>query len=183
MNQKGQRNRYKDYQSKGDSLGRKASTHQLQQDVGFLPLTFFYSWSHLWTVEAKRAGWWSAPVQSMLGNCQDYNAPLLAGLAAMPRAEWATETELVMTTAGSPRMTRGPPHPIARPPWNDSVDTETLLFPPQICFTKLADGKHWLPDDPSDSVGASSLLETCKKRKKKNEIESVSWKHDLVIMR
>lgn len=119
MNQKGQRNRYKDYQSKGDSLGRKASTHQLQQDVGFLPLTFFYSWSHLWTVEAKGAGWWSAPVQSMLGNCQDYNAPLLAGLAAMPRAEWATETELVMTTAGSPRMTRGPPHPIARPPWND----------------------------------------------------------------
>ena len=112
----------------------------------------------------------------MLGNCQDYNAPLLAGLAAMPRAEWATETELVMTTAGSPRMTRGPPHPIAWPPRDDSVDTETLLLPPQICSTKLADGKHRLPDDPSDSGGASSLLETCKKKKKKqkNEIESVS---------
>lgn len=93
----------------GVSLARKASTHQLQQDVGFLPLTFFHSWSHLWTVEAKGAGWWSAPVQSMLGNCQDHNAPLLAGLAAMSRAEWATETELVMTTAWSSQMTRGPP--------------------------------------------------------------------------
>lgn len=31
----------------GVSLARKASTHQLQQDVGFLPLTFFHSWSHL----------------------------------------------------------------------------------------------------------------------------------------
>lgn len=66
-----------------------------------------------------------------------------------------------------PELTRGPPHPMW-PPWNDSVDTETLLFPPQICFTKLADGRHQLPDDPSDSVGASNLLETCKKRKRKS---------------
>lgn len=32
---------------KRDSLARTTSTHQLQQDVGFLPLTFFHSWSHL----------------------------------------------------------------------------------------------------------------------------------------
>lgn len=95
---------------KGNSLARTTSTHQLQQDVGFLPLTFFHSQSHLWTVEAKGAGWWSVPVQPMLGNCQDYNTPLLVGLAAMPRAEWATETELVMTTAGSSWTSRSPPH-------------------------------------------------------------------------
>lgn len=40
---------------KGDSLARKASPHQLQQDVGFLPLTFLYSWSHLWTVRSQRS--------------------------------------------------------------------------------------------------------------------------------
>ena len=77
----------------------------------------------------------------MLGNCQDYNAPLLAGLAAMPRAEWATETELVMTTAGSSQMTRGPPHLIAQPPWDDSMDVEMPQFLLPICCPKLANGE------------------------------------------
>lgn len=81
---------------------------------------------------------------------------------------------------GVPRMTRGPPHPIARPPWDDSVDTETLLFPPQICVTKLPNGKHRLPDDPSDSVGASSLLETCKKKKKRKK-QAEKWDRKCIL--
>lgn len=83
----------------------------------------------LWTAEAKGAGWWSAPVQSMLGNCQDYNGPLLVGLAAMPRAEWATETALVMTAAGPSWTTRAlPPHrPATRA---DSRHVEMLRFLP-----------------------------------------------------
>lgn len=101
-------------------------THLLEQPphTNFSRVWDFCPWLfsiHWWAVEAKGAGWWSAPIQPMLGNCQDYNAPLLVGLAAMPRAEWATETELVMTTAGSSSTTRSPPQLIAGPPWDDSM--------------------------------------------------------------
>lgn len=165
---------------KGAPLAGKASTHQVQQDVGFLPPTFFHSWSHLWTVEAKGAGWWSAPVQSMLGNCQDYNAPLLPALAAVPRAEWATETELVMTTARSSPTTRRPPHLIAWPPWDDSMDVEMLHFLPPTCCTMSANGNFWLPDDRSNLVGVPTSLETCEKKAEK--IESTSRKCYGVMM-
>lgn len=40
---------------KGESLARKASTHQLQQDVGCLPLTFPFMVS---LVNSRREGSW-----------------------------------------------------------------------------------------------------------------------------
>lgn len=138
-------NRYEHYQPGGRITCWKSIYTLTSAGCGIFATDFFpFMVSLVNRVEVKGAGWWSAPVQSMLGNCQDYNAPLLAGLATMPRAEWATETELVMTTAWSSQMTRGPPTSLPGHPgmtaWMRRCSDSSQ---------KLANGKFQLPHNQS----------------------------------
>jgi hypothetical protein len=125
-------------------------------------LTCFHSWSHLWAVEAQWAGWWSVPVQSLLGKPAGLQCFFVdwAGSDAkswMGHRDWASYDDCLVLCNN-----QKPSHLTAWPPWDDSMDVEMLQFfqpcaEPAQLMENLA--SWWSHSNSRESLVSQNLAE------------------------